>query len=143
TMQKRECSDYACGSVSTRGKARWTDGWIEVRAKRPSGRGTWPAIWTMGTNRQAGWPACGEIDIMEFVGFEPAIIHANIHTRKYNHVQKTGKGSQIKIPDVSESFHVYAVEWTADHMDFFVDAKKYFTYRDEGTGPDAWPYNND
>ena len=78
---------------------------------------------------------------MEFVGFEPGVVHANIHTRKYNHVQKTGKGSQITIADASEAFHVYALEWNAGQMDFFVDDRKYFTFRNEGTGPDAWPYD--
>ena len=80
---------------------------------------------------------------MEYVGHEPGIIHANIHTRRYNHVRKTGKGSQINIPDASTAFHVYALEWDKDHMDFFVDDKKYFTYRNEGAGVDAWPYDKD
>ena len=137
----REFAEYTSASLTTRGKASWTYGRIEVRAKLPSGRGTWPAIWTLGNDWQAGWPACGEIDIMEFVGFEAGVVHANIHTQKYNHVQKTGKGSQITIADASEAFHVYALEWNAGQMDFFVDDRKYFTFRNEGTGPDAWPYD--
>jgi beta-glucanase (GH16 family) len=143
TRRNREFAEYTSASLTTRGKASWTYGRIEVRAKLPSGRGTWPAIWTLGTNRPAGWPACGEIDIMEFVGFDPGVVHANIHTRKYNHVQKTGKGSQITIPDASEAFHVYALEWDADQLTFFVDGKKYFTYQNEGSGADAWPYDKD
>jgi beta-glucanase (GH16 family) len=135
---------YTSASLTTRGRAAWTYGRIEVRAKLPSGRGTWPAIWTLGTNiDNAGWPACGEIDIMEFVGFEPAVVHANIHTKKYNHVMKTGKGDKLTIPDASQAFHVYSVEWDAQAIVFFVDARKYFTYRNEGTGLDAWPYDND
>ena len=139
-----EFADYTSASVVTRGKAAWTHGKIEVRAKLPSGRGTWPAIWTLGTNmREAGWPACGEIDIMEFVGFDPGVVHANIHTRKYNHVKKTGKGDKVKVPDASDAFHVYSVEWDAERMDFAVDGKRYFTYRNEGSGPDAWPFDKD
>ena len=141
--RNREFADYTSASLTTRGKAGWTYGRMEVRAKLPSGRGTWPAIWTLGTNSQAGWPACGEIDIMEFVGSDPGTVHANIHTRKYNHVQKTGKGSQIKIADASDAFHVYALEWTPDRLDFFVDDQKYFTFRNEGTGAEAWPYDHD
>jgi len=141
TRRSREFADYTSASLTTRGKASWTYGRIEVRAKLPAARGTWPAIWTLGTDRQAGWPACGEIDIMEFVGFEPGVIHANIHTRKYNHVAKTGKGSQIKIADASEAFHVYALEWTAARLDFFVDEQKYFTFHNEGSGREAWPYD--
>jgi beta-glucanase (GH16 family) len=139
-----EFADYTSASLTTRGKAAWTHGKIEVRAKLPSGRGTWPAIWTLGTNiREMGWPACGEIDIMEFVGYEPGVIHANIHTQKYNHVKKTGKGDKINVPDASKEFHVYSVEWDAEKMEFSVDGKKYFTYTNEGSGYDAWPYDKD
>ncbi|HSU54179.1 MAG TPA: glycoside hydrolase family 16 protein [Candidatus Dormibacteraeota bacterium] len=144
SKRSREFANYTSASLTTRGKASWTYGRIEVRAKLPDARGTWPAIWTLGTNtHEVGWPACGEIDIMEFVGHDPGVIHANIHTHKYNHVRKTGKGSQLRIPDASTAFHVYALEWDKGHMDFFVDDKKYFTYRNEGTGSDAWPYDHD
>jgi beta-glucanase (GH16 family) len=137
-------ADFTSASLTTRGKAAWTYGRIEVRAKLPAGRGTWPAIWTLGSNfRQAGWPGCGEIDIMECVGFDPGVVHVNIHTKKYNHVMNTGKGDKISIPDASKAFHVYAVEWDAEKMDFFVDARNFFTFRNEGTGPDAWPYVKD
>ena len=142
--RNREFADYTTASLTTRSKASWTYGRIEVRAKLPSGKGTWPAIWTLGTNSaQVGWPACGEIDIMEFVGFEPGTIHANIHTREYNHVRKTGKGSRIKIADASQTFHVYTLEWDAEHLDFFVDNEKYFTYLNDKTGSGAWPYDKD
>jgi len=142
--RSREFAGYTSASLTTRGRASWTYGRVEVRAKLPAGRGTWPAIWMLGANsRQAGWPACGEIDIMEFVGFEPGIIHANIHTKAYNHVQKTGKGDKITIADAAEAFHVYAIEWYTDHMDFFVDNQKYFTFRNEGTGSAVWPYDKD
>jgi len=140
----REYADYTSARLTTDGKAAWTYGRIEVRAKLPSGRGTWPAIWTLGTNiGDVGWPTCGEIDIMEFVGFEPGVVNANIHTRKYNHIKKTGKGDKISIADASESFHVYAVEWDAQKIDFLVDGRKYFTFRNEGTGPDVWPFNKE
>jgi beta-glucanase (GH16 family) len=140
----REFADYTSASLITRGKATWTYGRIEIRAKLPSGRGTWPAIWMLGTNqRQVGWPSCGEIDIMEFVGFEPKVIHANVHTEKYNHVKKNGKGSQITIRDASEKFHVYALEWDKQHLAFFLDETKYFTYKNEGSGQDSWPFDRE
>ncbi len=102
----------------------------------------WPAIWMLGTNRrQVGWPACGEIDIMENVGYAPDTIHANVHTKKYNHSIGTGKGSKIKADKPYEKFHVYAVEWFEDRMDFYLDDTKYFSFSNEGTGSDVWPYD--
>ncbi|MEN6495526.1 MAG: glycoside hydrolase family 16 protein [Thermoguttaceae bacterium] len=138
----QENADYTSASLTTLGKASWTYGRIEVRAKLPTGRGMWPAIWTLGTNiGQVGWPACGEIDIMENVGFDPNVIHANIHTKAYNHAIHTNKGSRITIPNPHQDFHVYAIEWRPERMDFFVDATKYFTFTNENKGTDAWPYD--
>jgi beta-glucanase (GH16 family) len=136
-------AEYTSASFTTENLAAWKHGRVEVRAKLPQGRGVWPAIWMLGTNhRQVGWPACGEIDIMEYVGFEPDTIHANIHTRKYNHVKKTGKGDRLTVEKPFADFHVYAVEWTGEKIDFFVDARKYFTYsKEEGAGVDAWPFD--
>jgi beta-glucanase (GH16 family) len=135
-------AEYTSASLTTEGKAEWRHARIEVRAKLPTGRGTWPAIWLLGTNRRAvGWPRCGEIDIMENVGFEPDVIHANIHTQTYNHVRRTGKGSKIDVAEPWGDFHVYALEWTKDRLDFFVDGRKYFTYENERTGADAWPFD--
>ena len=139
-----EAAEYTSASLTTRGKAAWTYGRIEVRAKLPAGRGTWPAIWTLGTDiSEVGWPRCGEIDIMEFVGFQPGVIHFNIHTAKYNHVAGTNKGDRMAVADASEAFHVYAIEWDARKIDFFVNARKSFSYRNEGTGRDAWPFDRE
>ncbi len=133
---------YTSASLVTEGKAAWRYGRIEVRAKLPTGRGTWPAIWMLGGNRkEAGWPKCGEIDIMENVGFDPDVIHANIHTESYNHVRNTHKGARLTIPRPYDSFHVYALEWFEDRMDFFVDDQMYFTFVNEKTGVDAWPFD--
>ena len=138
-----EFAEVTSASLTTQNIAAWKHARVEVKAKLPQGRGVWPAIWMLGTNiRQVGWPACGEIDIMEYVGFEPNTIHANIHTRKYNHVKKTGKGDKITVEKPFADFHVYAVEWTTEKIDFFVDEKKYFTYtKEEGAGEDAWPFD--
>lgn len=136
--------EYTSASVTTRGKASWRYGRIEVRAKLPTGVGTWPAIWMLGTNiREVGWPKCGEIDIMENVGFNPDQIHANIHTEAFNHVKGTGKGSSITIEKPYEDFHVYKVEWYPDRMDFFVDDQKYFTYENSGNGNAEWPFDKE
>lgn len=140
--ETREKAEYTSASLTTYGKASWSHGRVEVRAKLPGGRGTWPAIWMLGDNRrEAGWPKCGEIDIMENVGFDPLIVHANIHTEKYNHVRKTNKGNKIEVDAPDGQFHVYSVEWDTNEMKFSVDGKVYFTYQNEKSGLAAWPFD--
>lgn len=138
----REFAEYTSAGLTTEGKAAWRYGRIEVRAKLPTGRGLWPAIWMLGVNRrEVGWPRCGEIDIMENVGYDPEIIHANIHTEAYNHVRGTNKGNRIRVEEPWSHFHLYAVEWTPRRLDFFVNDRRYFTYENEGRGPATWPFD--
>ncbi|MDZ7369867.1 MAG: glycoside hydrolase family 16 protein, partial [candidate division KSB1 bacterium] len=135
-------SPITSASLTTEGKAAWKYVRVEVRAKIPTGLGMWPAIWMLGVNyRSVGWPACGEIDIMENVGYDPEVIHANVHTKAYNHMRGNNKGDRITIKAPWEDFHIYALEWRRDRLDFFVDNVKYFTYENEGTGADAWPFD--
>ncbi len=138
-----EFAEFTSASLMTERMHSWKYGRVEIRAKLPKGRGVWPAIWMLGTNnRHVGWPRCGEIDIMEYVGFDPDSIHANIHTGKYNHARGTGKGSKIKIEKPYDAFHTYAFEWRADRLDFFADDQKYFTYQKEADATsEAWPYD--
>jgi beta-glucanase (GH16 family) len=133
---------YTSGSINTRGRFEFLYGRVEVRAKLPAGVGAWPAVWMLGTNiAQVGWPTCGEIDIMENVGFDPLRIHGSVHTAAYNHTIGTQKTSSVTIANPADDFHVYAMEWFADHIDVFVDGQKYFTFRNEGTGARAWPFD--
>ena len=133
---------YTSASVNTRGRFELLYGRGEVRAKLPAGNGTWPAIWMLGANiAQVGWPECGEIDIMENVGFEPLRIHASVHTAAYHHVIGTHKTASVTVESPSESFHVYAMEWAADRVEAFVDGQRYFTFRNEGTGSRTWPFD--
>ena len=133
---------YTSASLHTCGKASWTYGRIEVRAQLPTGRGMWPAIWLLGVDQsEVHWPTCGEIDIMENVGFDPDRIFANIHTKAYNHVKKTNKGASLVVPKPYEAFHVYAIDWTPERIEFFVDSTRYFTFANEGMGRDAWPFD--
>jgi beta-glucanase (GH16 family) len=133
---------YTSASINTLGKFEFLYGRVEVRAKLPTGNGTWPAIWMLGTNRrQVGWPACGEIDIMENVGFDPLRISAAVHTSAYNHTIGTQKSAKITVADPWQDFHVYAMEWYADRIDVFVGGEKYFTFRNEGTGSATWPFD--
>ncbi|RYG49469.1 glycoside hydrolase family 16 protein [bacterium] len=130
-------------SLTTSGKESWTYGRFEVRAKFPTGKGTWPAIWFLGDNMsKVGWPKCGEIDLMENVGYDPNKVHFNIHTQAYNHMKGTGKGTNFEVPDAFKEFHDYALEWFPDRLDFYFDGEKKFTYAKEaGATEDQWPYD--
>ena len=78
---------------------------------------------------------------MENVGYDPELIHANIHTEAYNHVRGTNKGNRIRVEKPWADFHVYALEWTPERLDFYVDDRKYFTCENEKTGPATWPFD--
>jgi beta-glucanase (GH16 family) len=135
-------ANYTSASLTTQNKKHFRYGKVEVRAKLPMGRGTWPAIWMLGENiAKVGWPACGEIDIMENVGFDSLKIHGNVHTEAYNHVKKTNKGNNIQVSRPWEEFHIYSIDWSAEKIDFFIDNKLYFTFKKESNAADVWPYN--
>ncbi|MDR2496210.1 MAG: glycoside hydrolase family 16 protein [Tannerellaceae bacterium] len=144
TARKEAYGDaaYTSASLHTRGLYEFQGGRIEVRAKLPSGRGVWPAVWTLGTNiGKVGWPLCGEIDIMEFVGYEPGKVYANVHTGNYNHSKGTGRGGHLDVSKPSDDFHVYAVEWFDGRMDFYFDDRKYFSCVRKGEGVGEWPFD--
>lgn len=129
--EEAEYADYTSGSINTLGKESFLYGRIEVRAKLPRGRGVWPAIWMMGDNiNDVGWPACGEIDIMEFVGKEPDRIYGTVHRPFPDDPDKNyrSQGGHIDVEKPWEQFHIYAIEWWPDRIDFFFDDTKYFTY---------------
>lgn len=133
-------AEITSGSITTDGKASWTYGRIEVAAKLPKGRGAWPAIWMLGTNiHEIGWPRCGEIDIMEYVGFNPTQIHATVHAS--NNGRHTSSGSFIRLDGVEDRFAVYAVEWTEDKMDFFVDDNLYMTFQRGDKEINPWSFD--
>ena len=137
-----EGKKYTSARLRTAAKGDWLYGRLEVRAKLPDGRGMWPAIWMLSTDwKYGGWPASGEIDIMENVGYDPFVIVASAHTKSYNHVQGTQKNNKLTIPDCYTSFHVYALEWEASEYRVFVDDRLYFTFKNEGTGFKAWPFD--
>ena len=133
--------DYTSARLVTKGKGDWKYGRIEVRAKIPAGRGTWPAIWMLASTNPLAWPDDGEIDIMEHVGFDQGRIHGTIHSKKYNHVIGTQKSATIMTPDCSTAFHVYGLQWTADSIKVSIDGNPYFKFANENTGKDAWPFH--
>ena len=132
-----EFSEYTSGSINTEKKVSWLYGRIEVRASLPEGYGVWPAIWMMGNNRsETGWPLCGEIDIMEFYGRNPKWIHGTVHYGPKPNVQSAAGKTPIDYK--LDKFHVFALEWFPDRMDFFFDGEMYFSFNidEAGTGPE-------
>jgi beta-glucanase (GH16 family) len=140
---------YTSARLVSKGKGDWTYGRFEVRAKLPSGRGTWPAIWMLPTLKSygdGGWPDNGEIDIMEHVGFDPNVVHGSVHTRAYYHSIKTQKSARTVVPTSQTEFNVYAVEWTPQEIRWYVNDNHYFTFKNERlTNPTAdhkqWPFD--
>ncbi len=133
---------WTSARLQTAGKHDALYGRIEVRAILPEGTGTWPAIWMLPTDWVYGnWPTCGEIDIMEHVGFDPGVVHASCHTESYNHTINTQVTFQTLVPDYSTAYHVYAIEWTPDALKMFVDDNNYFIFENEHTGYAAWPFD--
>jgi beta-glucanase (GH16 family) len=129
---------YRSARLITRGKQEWTYGFFEVRARLPCGEGTWPAIWMLGSGNEP-YPTNGELDIMEQIGREPHAIHGTIHTLSTRGT--SGIGASTVVPDACEAFHDYQMTWTSDAVVFAVDGVAYHTYRNPGTGHEAWPFD--
>jgi len=132
--------DYTSTRLKTQGKFSFTYGRVEVRAKLPQGRGTWPAIWMLGDNiTSAGWPACGEIDIMEYVGYQPDVIYTSIHTT--SSFGNTVNHDSFNLATAEEEFHIYGIEWTETEIKFFVDETIHYTYKPTAYNDQTWPFN--
>ncbi len=138
-----EGARYTSASINTKGKFEFIYGRVEVRAKLPKGRGVFPAIWMLGTNiDQVSWPFCGEIDIMEYWGgTHPNEIKSTVHTRDYSWKTNNGRGSWFNYDKPWEDFHIYAVEWYYDRLDFYFEDKMFFTCKKKGEGIGEWPFD--
>jgi beta-glucanase (GH16 family) len=101
-------------------------GIIEMRAKLPPGRGTWPAFWLLAPG---SWPSSGEIDVMEEVGFDPNVIHGTIHCTKYNNGGTPIESASVHLDDPYSQFHVYSVLWTSNTIQMSIDDNVYFSYK--------------
>ncbi|QCK14468.1 glycoside hydrolase family 16 protein [Mangrovivirga cuniculi] len=135
---------YSSARIKTKNKGDWKYGMIEVRAKLPRGKGTWPAIWMLPTNWKYGnWPASGEIDIMEHVGYDHGNVHGTVHTTAYNHNKGTQRGDSLLVETVSNEFHDYAVKWGPEKIEFMVDGKVYNTFENENNGSETWPFDQE
>ena len=137
-------ANYTSGRINTDDKFSWTYGKFDIRAKLPSGRGSWPAIWMLGESiTSIGWPDCGEIDIMEHVGFDDGNIHGSIHTKDFNHIMNTQRSGSIALPSATQSFHIYSLEWSPHYLRFLIDDSPFFfVYNDSNGNAAKWPFDS-
>jgi beta-glucanase (GH16 family) len=125
-------SEYTSARINTFGKQHFKYGRIEISAKLPKGNGTWPAIWMLGENRaRDGYPACGEIDIMEHVGKSPSEIHGAIHFPKIDNKELISSSKMFALPLSSDTFNTYAIEWDENSITYFVDDVSYHCFKIE------------
>lgn len=121
--------EYTSGRLQTAGKFQQEYGRFEARIEIPKGQGIWPAFWMLGNDiGTVGWPACGEIDVMENVGFEPSKVHGSLHGPQYSGDNPlTGAYTLPNHAAFSDAFHVFAVEWEPQVIRFYVDNILYET----------------
>jgi beta-glucanase (GH16 family) len=137
---RKEGNQYTSTKITTKGKKEFMYGRIEARAKLPVGHGLWPAFWMLGANiDEVKWPKCGEIDVIEYVGREPKMIFTSLHTQDSH--GNTINTKKTKFPTIEEGFHLYAVEWDKDKIDFFVDGILVYTFSPENKNEDTWPFD--
>jgi beta-glucanase (GH16 family) len=131
-------SQFTSARIVSEDKFEFTYGRVDVRAKLPTGGGTWPAIWLLGEDYQTNtWPACGEIDIMEHVGNEQDRIFSSLHFP--GNFAGDAVTQATDLPGASEDFHTYSVTWTEDFIRFLIDDEVYHTF---ANNPDL-PFNSD
>lgn len=139
-------SQYTSARLNS--KKDFTYGRMEIRAKIPEhkGKGIWPALWMLGSNiNTVGWPACGEIDIMEYVSFEPNQLHFSIHSIANNHTEGTQITSgPVTLESIEEEFHNYGVLWTDKYLKFYlddIDNIKLTFLRPSTVSYENWPFS--
>ena len=130
-------------SVITKGKFAFTYGRVEVRAKLPVCLGSWPAIWMFPQDR-SDWPACGEIDIIEHVGYDPNNIYFTVHSTELNSNNQPNRYASSAPIQNPEDWHVYAFEWQPDRLMWYIDDELQFTVvRSRVYSDSNWPFNKD
>jgi len=137
--------EYTSSRFKTQGKKSFRFGRVDLRAVLPEGQGIWPALWMLGTKISAvGWPACGEIDIMELVGHQANRVHSTVHFGTSNATRRN-QGQSIRSSDgnnFSEKFHVFSLVWKENTLEFLVDDEKFFEFDRNDVGSDPYPFND-
>ncbi len=134
--------NYTSARLKTQGLATFKYGRVEARIKIPHGQGMWPAFWMLGDNfSTVGWPACGEMDIMENIGREPATVHGTLHGPGYSGANGVGGFYSLPTGAFSDDFHIFAMEWFPDHIDWYVDTTLYMSKKPTDL-PGTWVFDH-
>lgn len=122
--ENRKSAEYTSGSINSRGKVAFRYGRVEIRARVEHGRGVWPALWLIGNN-PGGWPACGEIDILEYVSQNPKTVHVTCHYQKDGkYIHPTKQHDDVTM---DKKWHIYGMEWTPEQIVITLDKKPIYT----------------
>jgi hypothetical protein len=134
---------YTSARIISKDKKTFTYGRMDIRAKLPQGKGIWPALWMLGNNiSQLGWPACGEIDIMEYLGHETNKVYGTLHwgLKWDSHIYKGGN-TTLPSGHFYEQFHLFSLSWTADKLTILLDDVPYFSLRKDGITGGDYPFD--
>lgn len=137
---RKDGSRYTSTRITTSGKMEFQYGRLEAKAKLPRGVGIWPAIWLLGANiEDVGWPGCGEIDMLEYLGKEPGQVFTSLHTAdSYGNTLNTRK---TKIEGIEDGYHLFAMDWEPDEIRFFVDGEMVYRFNPEARSEEVWPFD--
>lgn len=142
--------DYTSARMISQGKFNIKYGKVEIRAKLPKGKGIWPALWMLGEDiNTKGWPGCGEIDIMEYLGHDTRTVYGTAHGPGYSGA--SGIGMSYKLlegeKDFSEDFHIFSIEWDEDEIEWYVDGKLYHVLSkdevEDRAGSGSWVFDHE
>ncbi|MEI6677953.1 MAG: family 16 glycosylhydrolase [Mariniphaga sp.] len=136
--------NYSSGRITTQNKKNFKFGRIDIRAKLPVGKGLWPALWMLGANiTTAGWPACGELDIMELIGTYPSRVTGTMHWKDAGGHGSKGADFNSSTGNFSQQFHVFSLIWTPDVLKWYVDDQLFLTTVKADLGSANYPFNAD
>ena len=141
-LEKTGNFNFTSCRMTTQNKKEFTFGRIDMRAKLPVGKGIWPALWMLGSNiTSVGWPACGEIDIMELIGIHPSTVYGTLHWSKSGTHDSKGSSYDLASGNFADQFHVYSLIWVKDSLQILIDDQKYFEISATEIGQANYPFN--
>ena len=139
-VAKKSEAGYTSTRINSKNKKEFRYGKIEVRAKLALRKGLWPAFWMLGKNiDEVRWPACGEIDILEYVGREPNSIFTTLHTSDSHGNSKNTRKDEIN--GIEKGFHTYAIDWSQKNIAFYIDDQLFYTFEPKAKTAETWPFD--